>query len=87
MTNEVIGEEGKPRRRSRWLYLSLSIVTGLLGLAMFLLGAWLVVLGGTLYYLIAGALLVAGAVLSWKQRDQAALTLFGLALLLSLAWA
>ena len=87
MTNEVIGEEGKPRRRWRWLYLSLSIVTGLLGLAMFLLGTWLVVLGGTLYYLIAGALLVAGAVLSWKQRDQAALTLFGLALLLSLAWA
>src|SRR5690606_26828347 len=87
VTNEVIGEEGKPRRRWRWLYLSLSIVTGLLGLAMFLLGTWLVVLGGTLYYLIAGALLVAGAVLSWKQRDQAALTLFGLALLLSLAWA
>lgn len=75
------------RRGWRWLYLALATLTGLLGLVMLGLGLWLVSLGGTFYYLAAGALLAVGAVLAWKGQDRTALILFGLAVLLTVVWA
>lgn len=80
--------EQEPRGRGwRWLYLALATLTGLLGLVMLGLGLWLVLLGGTFYYLIAGALLAAGGVLAWMGRDRAALILLGLAVILTIVWA
>ena len=59
----------------------------LIGLGMVALGGWLLALGGTLYYLVAGALLVVGfAVMLWR-RDGLGLGLQALALVLTLAWA
>lgn len=70
----------------RWLYLALASVTGLLGLVMLVLGIQLVFLGGTFYYLIAGALLAIGAMYAWRKNDRLALILFGIAVLLTVIW-
>ncbi|SEI22228.1 membrane-bound PQQ-dependent dehydrogenase, glucose/quinate/shikimate family [Pseudomonas asplenii] len=58
----------------------------LIGLAMLTGGTWLVLLGGSGFYLVAGLLLAAVATGLWRQRSYA----FGVAmalLVLSLAWA
>lgn len=63
-----------------------SLVLALTGLVLGLGGAWLVVLGGSLYYVITGLALLATAVLVWRGRV-AALWLYALILLGTLAWA
>ncbi|MDZ4053561.1 MAG: pyrroloquinoline quinone-dependent dehydrogenase [Phenylobacterium sp.] len=86
MANEV-AEHGRAERRGwRWLYLALASLTGALGLVMAGLGVWLITLGGSFYYLAAGALLAAGAVFTWRRRDRLALGLFAAAFLLTLVW-
>lgn len=82
------GFAGAPGHRA-WhgLYLLMATLAGLLGLAMTVLGARLLMLGGTLYYLIAGILLLAGAVLAWRRRPRIALLLMAAAVLLTLGWA
>ena len=57
-----------------------------LGLILAAGGAYLLVLGGSPYYLIAGIALIATAFLILK-RNAAALWVYGLLLLGSLAWA
>jgi quinoprotein glucose dehydrogenase len=57
----------------------------LTGLGMALPGAWLVLLGGSLYYLIAGALIVACAVLVLR-RSAFAVTLYWITFLGTLVW-
>jgi len=74
------------RRVWRWLYLALATIVGLLGLAMSVLGGWLIALGGSFYYLLAGLLLVVGSGLAWKRRDRVALALFAAALVLTIIW-
>jgi quinoprotein glucose dehydrogenase len=71
----------------RWLYLALATLAGLLGLAMVGLGAYLLALGGTAYYLGSGLLLMAAAVLAWRGRHAGALLLMAAAVLLTLGWA
>jgi quinoprotein glucose dehydrogenase len=78
--------ERRERRGWRFLYLALASLTGLLGLVMFILGIRLVALGGTFYFLLCGALLLAGAVMAWMGRDRTALIVFGVALLLTVIW-
>lgn len=73
-------------RGARWLYLAFASLTGLLGVAMLVLGMRLVALGGTFYYAVGGALLAIGAVLAWTGRDRISLALFGLALVLTIVW-
>lgn len=86
MTMDGAIDDKRERRAWRWLYLALATVVGALGLSMGLLGAWLVALGGSFYYLLAGALLTGGAVLAWRGRDRAVLILFSVAFLLTIAW-
>jgi quinoprotein glucose dehydrogenase len=57
----------------------------LTGLGMALPGAWLVLLGGSLYYLIAGALIIACAVLVLR-RSAFAITLYWVTFLGTLLW-
>lgn len=74
------------RRAWRWLYLGLATALGGLGAVMAGLGVWLVSLGGSLYYLLAGAALVAGAVLAWRARHLAALGLFSAVVVATVIW-
>ncbi|GAO38707.1 quinoprotein glucose dehydrogenase [Sphingomonas changbaiensis NBRC 104936] len=64
----------------------LAVVLALLGLAVGIGGAWLVALGGSLYYLIAGLALIGCAVLLWQRRP-AALWLYALLLVGTMIWA
>lgn len=74
------------RRGWRWLYLGLALVVGAFGLTMAVLGGWLIALGGSFYYLVAGALLTLGSALAWRSRHLAAFVAYGGALLLSIVW-
>ena len=71
------GREGPDERRV-WnrFYLGFATLAGLLGLVTAILGAWLIALGGTAYYLITGVLLVAAMVLAWRGWGVLAVSLF-----------
>lgn len=84
---DAAGQHPVDRRGWRWLYLGLATLVGLLGLVMSGLGLWLIALGGSFYYLLAGLLLLTGAVLAWTDRDRVALALFAVALLITIVWA
>lgn len=73
-------------RLRRSIFLTLQSLAGLLGAAMIALGAWLVVLGGSAYYLSAGALLLFGAVTAWRGRAKLAVGAGVAALGLTLIW-
>lgn len=73
-------------RAWRWLLLCLMTAAGLLGLAMVVLGVRIVLLGGTAYYALAGALLLAGGVLAWMRREQLAVGMMAATVALTLAW-
>ena len=62
------------------------IVVGLLGLASLAGGVWLIGLGGSWYYVIVGLAMLATAALLW-QRRAAALHLFALIVIGTIAWA
>lgn len=86
MAAEAAQSKYVDRRGWRWLYLILATMTGALGLIITGLGAWLIALGGSFYYLATGLLLSVGAALAWRGRDRAALLLFGVALVLTVGW-
>lgn len=72
----------RPRRIAAWV---LGIVMLLIGLTLAIGGVWLIAVGGSWYYLIAGV----GVVLSgWLliRHDPATLLLYALVLLATLAW-
>jgi quinoprotein glucose dehydrogenase len=73
-------------QRSSLILILTAIILALIGIYMGAGGAWLVHLGGSPYYLITGAALLATAVLVWRGRA-AALWLYALILLGTLAWA
>lgn len=87
MTADIDTSASHRRSGWRWLYLILSTLLGALGVSMAALGVWLVALGGSFYYLIAGLLLTVGAVFAWVRRDCAALALFGAVVLITIVWA
>jgi quinoprotein glucose dehydrogenase len=64
----------------------LAAIVALLGLVLGVGGVWLAVLGGSLYYLIAGLILIGCAVLLWQRRP-AALWLYALLLVGTMIWA
>jgi quinoprotein glucose dehydrogenase len=80
------GREAKGHPAWKWLYLLFASVLGLLGLAMAGLGAYLLVLGGTAYYIVAGLFLLSGGLLAWFGRHRSAMIACGAAILLTLAW-
>lgn len=63
-----------------------AIVVGLIGLYLTIGGAWLVSLGGSAYYVITGVAMLITAFLLLRAR-RAALSLYALILLGSMAWA
>ncbi|MGE0231547.1 MAG: hypothetical protein AB7O39_11745 [Flavobacteriaceae bacterium] len=68
-----------------WLVMIYGVVVGLLGLAMLAGGAYLIYLGGSIYYAIAGiGLIVAGVLLF--QRRMAGLWVYTLTFFFTLAW-
>lgn len=84
---ETPTQQGPLQRRGwRWLYLALAGLAGALGLGMAVLGTRLIALGGTFYYLVAGAVLIVAAVASWRGRHRMALGLFASAFAATVAW-
>lgn len=61
-------------------------VTASLGIALVAGGAWLVILGGSPYYVLAGIAYLVGAVLFWRDRVEGAWILAGV-FLLTVLWA
>lgn len=77
----------EPRSRFwRFVFLLMATLAGALGLVMAALGLWLISLGGSYYYLVAGGLLLIGAILAWRRRDRLALGFLGGAVAITLAW-
>lgn len=74
------------RRGWRGLYLALASIAGALGLGMAVLGTRLIALGGTFYYLAAGAVLIVAAVASWRGRHGMAVGLFTAVFAATVAW-
>lgn len=71
---------------SGWALLILALLMGAVGLVIAAGGAWLLTLGGSFYYLPAGLVLVAVAVLLWHGR-MAGAWLYAILLTLTVAWA
>jgi quinoprotein glucose dehydrogenase len=77
---------GKPLHRLGLFGGTLSVLVGLSGLALAVGGAWLIVLGGSWYYLVAGLAMTATAALLVAHRREA-LWLYAAVVLGTLAWA
>lgn len=75
-----------PVRRVSWSRRVAAIVVMVVGLVMAVPGAYLLSLGGSAYYLLAGLGLCISAILLWRNSRVGAL-LFGLVLLLTILWA
>ncbi|WP_075220604.1 glucose dehydrogenase [Acuticoccus yangtzensis] len=74
------------RPRTHWATTLIAIVVALLGLPLLGLGAWLIVLGGSWYYALAGlGLVIVAALLA--RRSMAAIWLYLLVWLATLGWA
>jgi quinoprotein glucose dehydrogenase len=68
-----------------WFRVFTAVLLTVAGLGMAIPGGWLLILGGSAYYLVVGLGLVAVAVLLLR-RSRMGLWLFGLLLLASIAW-
>jgi quinoprotein glucose dehydrogenase len=73
------------RNRRHWTLMLLSIVIGMVGLVLAAGGAWLVVEGGSWYYLPSGIAMLVSAVLLWRGRASGARVFWAL-LLATVAW-
>jgi glucose dehydrogenase len=82
------GGPAPARRAGAWRVaaITLSIILVLFGIVLFGGGIWLIALGGSWYYGLAGAGLIATALLVWQQRS-AALKLYLVVWLLTIGWA
>ena len=76
---------GRPRNRSLVVIL-LGALLGLIGLVLFAGGVWLAALGGSLYYVLAGAGLIVSGVLLARRRPAGAWLYLGI-FVLTLFWA
>jgi len=65
----------------------LAVLLFLLGLAMAVLGAWLVTLGGSPYYVLAGLAMLVAAVFVVVRRAVAGVALYGLVVVATAGWA
>jgi quinoprotein glucose dehydrogenase len=66
---DIPEDDTRPARRGySWAALIVGIVVALIGLVLTVGGAWLVSLGGSPYYVVAGVtMLVGGALLAWQR--------------------
>jgi len=79
----MASNDTSPRRRTPWIT---GAVFMLVGLLLAFGGVWLVVLGGSWYYLLAGLGVAATGALLWRGRAEA-LPLYALVLLATTIWA
>ncbi len=77
------GPDASSRGLPLWI---IAVLLGLMGLALGLGGIWLIVLGGSWYYSLAGAFLIGTAFLLVAGRP-AALSLFAALIVGTLVWA
>jgi quinoprotein glucose dehydrogenase len=82
MKNLIMTQTARPPL----ILLLTSLLFSLIGLLIGIGGAWLAILGGSLYYVITGVALLAVAILVWRGRA-AALWLYAAIFLGTLAWA
>lgn len=71
--------------QARWVVTLTAVVALIMGTGLVVGGAWLISLGDTPYYAVAGALLWLVGVLLWR-RDRQALGVHAALLILTLAW-
>ncbi|MCB1474662.1 MAG: hypothetical protein H6883_14935 [Rhodobiaceae bacterium] len=69
----------------QWLLMAFGVIVGLLGVPLLFGGAYLIYLGGSAYYAIAGAGLIAAGILLF-MGSMAGLWIYALTFLLSLVW-
>ena len=72
--------------RSNWAAMILGLVLALIGLVLFIGGIWLAILGGSIYYLLAGLGLLASGYLLFRGNPNGAY-LYLLVFALTLVWA
>jgi quinoprotein glucose dehydrogenase len=73
-------------RRPPWPVRLLALLFGLFGVVLFLGGAYLAYLGGSPYYVLAGAGFIATAVLLWRGNELA-VRVYGVVFVATLIWA
>lgn len=86
MTEAALHPDAARPPRGSWLLPVVAVLLGLAGLGLAVGGTYLVSLGGSPYYLVAGIGILATAVLLWL-RSPLALALYALVVLATLAWA
>ena len=81
-------DQAQPGLSGKWRVATvvLAVTLGLFGMALFGGGVWLMALGGSWYYGLAGAGCLLTAVLLWRQRPSA-LNLFAVVWGLTVIWA
>lgn len=82
------GGQAEPSRHAGWRLATMLVAVslGLFALAMLCGGVWLMALGGSWYYGLAGAGSLVAAILLWRQR-LTALYLFAVIWVLTVIWA
>lgn len=78
--------EGPGHPGWKWLFVASVVLSAMLGLVMTILGAQVAWLGGTIYFLLAGAVLLSGGLLIVLKRYRLALLAAGLAVIFTLVW-
>ncbi len=78
-------DKSSPRHAGHWAAMALAAILAVIGLILLGGGAYLVVLGGSWYYALAGLLLVASGVLLFRF-DRAGALVYVATWLLTLLW-
>ena len=86
MTTTDTSSRGNPKPGGRWALVLFGVVLALVGAVLTIGGVRLATLGGSWYYLIAGALMIASGVL-YAQRRTAGLAVFAAVFVGTLLWA
>ena len=86
MPNAAANPSSKGRKNRNVAFNISAAVIGLIGVYLVIGGIWLIAVGGSLYYLLCGAAIVATSVLLFLRR-RAALWLYALVIVATLVWA
>ena len=78
--------DGRPRGFAYGVLMVLAVIALLMGLAMAGMGAWLMFLGGSWYYLLAGVAIIIVAAVMLARRMTPGVSLFALVVAATLVW-